>query len=99
MLLLLAIACAPHVTVLETPVDAVGVQPLQHHRRLYANARPGSADALHNAAVAAEQVGDLSEAFALAREAYVAEPDRRRHRYVEQLEHRLVAAGGLAAIP
>jgi hypothetical protein len=99
MLLLLAIACAPHVMVLETPVDTVGVQPLAHHRRVYGNARPGSADALHNAAVAAEQVGDLAEAVALAREAYVAEPDRRRHRYVQLLEGRLVDVGGIAALP
>lgn len=99
MLLLLAIACAPHVTVIETPVDAVGATPMSVQRRIYANAQPGSADALHNAAVAAEQVGDLAEAVALAKEAYVAQPDRRRHRYVQVLEERLEAAGGVAALP
>ena len=97
MLLLLAIACAPHVTVIEAP--AVAVPPVEHQRRVYSRATPGSADALHNAAVAAEQVGDLAEAFALAREAYVSEPDRRRHRYVQALETRLANAGGVAALP
>ena len=99
MLLLLAIACAPHVTVLQTPVDAVDAPAVVVQRRVHASAQPGSAEALHNAAVAAEQVGDLSEAVALAREAYVAAPDRRRHRYVQELEARLEAAGGVAAIP
>lgn len=96
MFLLLAIACAPHVATLETPA-AVGDAPPTH--RVHRNARPGSAAELENAALAAEQVGDLSEAVALAREAYVAEPARRRHRYVLELEARLDAHGGAAAIP
>lgn len=99
MLLLLAIACAPHVVSLEMPVDTAGRSSLVQHRRLYNHAQPGSADALHNAAVAAEQVGDLAEAVALAREAYVAKPDRRRLRYVHLLEGRLVEVGGIAALP
>lgn len=94
MLLLLALACAPHVVSLDADL-----RPAPSGRRAHRVARPGSAAELDNAALAAQQVGDLSEAVALAREAYVASPDRRRHRYIGELEARLAASGGREALP
>lgn len=103
MLLLLAIACAPHVVEIAAPAASPGAQGFAAPVPAAAmSAPPGgaaSAAALHHAAVAAAQVGDLAEAVALAREAYVAAPDRRRHRYLQGLELRLERAGGVAALP
>ncbi|MEC7949559.1 MAG: hypothetical protein VX265_18475 [Myxococcota bacterium] len=99
MLVLLFIACAQHAGGLETAAVASGAHAVPRPLHAAVDAAPGSAAALHKAAVAAAQVGDLAEAVALAREAYVAEPDRRRHRYVQLLESRLADAGGVAALP
>jgi hypothetical protein len=99
MFLLLALACA-HTTVVAQPMVAPSASVMAESRqRTYVEAPTGSAEALVNAAIAAERVGDLPEALALAREAYVASPDRRRHRYVVALEGRVDALGGVAALP
>ena len=96
MLFLLAVACVPHLVSLDAS-DAPAPDPSA--RQAHRLARLGSAADLDNAALAAQQVGDLREAVALAREAYVAAPDRRRHRYIRELETRLAASSGSAALP
>lgn len=99
MFLLLALACA-HTAVVAEPMVAPSASVMgATQQRASAEAPRGSAEALVHAAVAAERVGDLPEALALAREAYVASPDRRGHRYVVALETRVDALGGVAALP
>lgn len=66
--------------------DDLAPLPESLERKLYANAEPGTARALHNSAVEAEQSGDLDKAMRLAREAYAADPSQRSMRYLEQLE-------------
>lgn len=66
--------------------DDLAPLPQSLERKLYAKAEPGTARALHNDAVEAEQEGDLDRAMRLAREAYAADPSARSMRYLEQLE-------------
>ncbi len=87
MFLLLVIACA-HPGAVEAPLAAAA-----------APAEVVVAADLDDAVAVAETVGDLTEALELAREAYVASPDRRRHRVVQRLEAQVADAGGVAALP
>lgn len=99
MLVLLFLACAPHLA--QWPVDAAGMPTDDGaaaeivRRRVHPDAADGSAQALENAAVDAERKGDLVLALDLAREAYVRGPDRRRMDYVDELSARV--SDGVAA--
>ena len=64
-------------------------QPEHVRRRIYRDPEPGSADALHNQAVAAERAGDLQKALVLAKRAQGANPTRSGQSYVAVLESRL----------
>ncbi|HJN78288.1 MAG TPA: hypothetical protein QGF58_30525 [Myxococcota bacterium] len=73
--------------------DDLAPLPAQLSRRVYAQSEPGTARALHNEAVAAEQSGDLDGAMRLAREAYAADPSPRSMRYLEALEAHAATVG------
>ncbi|MED5369842.1 MAG: hypothetical protein VX899_02400 [Myxococcota bacterium] len=73
--------------------DEIAPLPQDLKRRLYKDAEPGTARALHNDAVAAEQSGDLDQALMLAEEAYAAHPTAANMRYIEQLEHHAETVG------
>ncbi len=64
------------------------VSPLSEtlRRRLYRDPEPGTARALHNAAVEAERAGELAEALELAQEAWAADPSPRSAAYLEDLQ-------------
>jgi len=70
----------------EHVADDLAPLPAELSRRIYAKPEPGTAQALHNEAVAAERTGDLDLAMKLAREAYAANPSARSMRYLEDLE-------------
>ena len=78
--------------------DDLAPLPAELSRRIYASSEPGTARALHNQAVAAEQRGDLDEAMKLAREAYAADPSARSMRYLEALEAHADAVGYALAV-
>ena len=69
--------------------------PVSLHRRLYADAAPGSAKDLHNRAVSAEQAGDLVGALDLARQAQAVDPSRAAADYLDELRAHAVTVGYL----
>jgi len=86
---------APRVHVVDSRLaEAVAVEvadllvplPSTLQRRIYKDPDPGTAKALHNEAVAAEQEGDLTTALYYAREAYAANPTGMAVRYIQALE-------------
>lgn len=70
-------------------VDQLNPLPQQLARRVYPNAGEGSARALHNLAVLAEQRGDLTEAVRMARAALEERPTQRSAKYLRELERRV----------
>ena len=73
--------------------DQVAPLPETIRRMVYLDPEPGTARELHNAAVTAEQTGDLNEALRLAKAAYAAEPTRSRMRLIQALEAHAVDVG------
>jgi len=67
----------------------VAPEPEVVRRRFFRDPEPGSANALHNLAVDAERVGDISRSLELARRAAGASPTRANQAYVAALEARL----------
>ncbi len=63
----------------------VAPEPEVVRRRFYRDPEPGSARALHNQAVDAERVGDLSRALELAKKAAGASPTQANQQYVSEL--------------
>lgn len=79
--------------------DKIAPLPQDLKRRMYKDAEPGTARALHNQAVVAEQDGDLDLALSLAEGAYAANPTASNMRYVEELEHHAETVGFVFATP
>jgi hypothetical protein len=73
--------------------DQLAPLPETIRRTIYRDPEPGTAQMLHNQAVAAEQSGNLDEALRLAREAYAANPSARSLAYLEALEAHAQAVG------
>jgi len=67
----------------------VAPEPEVVRRRFYRDPEPGSAQALHNQAVDAERVGDLSAALELAQKAAGASPTPAHQAYVAELKARM----------
>lgn len=72
----------------EDLAQQVRPQAVERRRRAFRRAEPGSPEAALNAAVAAEQAGDVERALDLAREAYVRKPTWWALDYVDELEAR-----------
>lgn len=70
-------------------VEQFAPLPSVVRRRIHANPQDGSARALHNRAVRAEQRGELTLALAFAREAHAIRPRPQRARYIAELARRL----------
>ncbi len=79
--------------------DQIAPLPKDLKRRMYKDAEPGTARALHNQAVVAEQDGELNLALSLAEEAYAANPTSSNMRYLEELEHHAETVGFVFATP
>ena len=66
--------------------------PREVSRRTYGRAPDGSGRALYNAAVRSEQVGDVTAARRLAREAWTLDPNLRIATYLLELDRRVALA-------
>ena len=66
--------------------DQVSPLPETLRRRIYRDPEPGTARALHNAAVDAEKTGDFETALSLAEEAWAADPNPRAAQYLQDLQ-------------
>ena len=75
-------------------VEQFAPLPSVVRRRIHTNAQDGTARALHNRAVRAEQRGELTLALAFAREAQALRPRPQRARYIAELARRLSRTGG-----
>ena len=78
-----------------TLLDELVPPPEEILRRWYPRATPGSAQALHNAAVEAERAGNLLEALTLAEQAASADPRTPHLSYLRLLTDRALKEGVL----